>query len=79
MRVFTYKGFTVEIGELPEPRQAYWKITSIPHQFEFYGGLYVVNLVECGSWQDLELIAKREVERIIREWAGRKEAETKPV
>lgn len=76
MRVVTYKGFTLEIGELPGPRECYWKIMQGPPGQLQYLYSDQIHEVECGSWQDLEIIAKREVERIIKEWADQKEAKT---
>lgn len=56
-RTILYRGYTVELGELPEPRKGYWAIftdgDSIPLEH---------HEVECNSWQDLELIAKRSID-----------------
>lgn len=54
-KIITYKGLTIELGELSEPRKGYWKPLDMPFDTE-------PREVECGSWEDLERIAKRSID-----------------
>lgn len=54
---FAYKGFTLEIGDLPGVRQAYWKIADPEGDTQ--------HQVECGDITDLRLIAMRCIDNMI--------------
>ena len=57
VRHVTYKGRTIELGELPGAGKAYWALVEPNRMIE--------HEVECGSWEDLERIAYREVDRLL--------------
>lgn len=61
-RIITYKGYTIELGELPGPRQAYWKVSDTHLPGKWFDDIDVIHEVECGSYEDLEKIAKREID-----------------
>ena len=50
-----YKGYVVELSDdVPGDRRAKFRIPGHPEK-----------TVECGGWADLEIIAKREVEKVL--------------
>jgi hypothetical protein len=56
---FLYKGISIEIGELPIPYQNYWKI------IDGAIGDRDVHQVFCNTYEDLRLIAMREVDKLL--------------